>query len=49
MTKIRKSANNQVIHKFIDIIHKDNNVDDLIYIKKIKHMFCVKMINQRKT
>ena len=48
MTKIRKSANNQVIHKFIHIIHKDNNVDDLIYIKKIKHMFCVKMINQRK-
>ena len=32
MTKIRKSANNQVIHKIIHIIHKDNNVDDLIYI-----------------
>lgn len=47
MSKIRKYANNQVIHKFIHIIHKDNNVDDLIYIKKIKHMFCVKMINSQ--
>ena len=42
MTKIRKSANNQVMHKFIHIIHKDNHVDDLIYINKFKHMFCVK-------
>lgn len=42
MTKIRKSANNQVIHKIIHIIHKDNNVDDLIYINKIKRMFCIK-------
>ena len=42
MTKIRKSANNQVIHKVIHIIHKDNHVDDLIYINKFKHMFCVK-------
>ena len=41
MTKIRKSANNQVIHKIIHIIHKDNNVDDLIYINKMKRMFCV--------
>ena len=41
MTKIRKSANNQVMHKFIHIIHKDNHVDDLIYINKFKHMFCV--------
>ena len=39
MTKIRKSANNQVMHKFIHIIHKDNHVDDLIYINKFKHMF----------
>ena len=36
MTKIRKSANNQVIHKIIHIIHKDNNVDDLIYIMGIE-------------
>ena len=42
MTKIRKSANNPVMHKFIHIIHKDNNVDDLIYINKMKRMFCVK-------
>ena len=48
MTKIRKSANNQVMHKFIHIIHKDNHVDDLIYINKFKHMFCVKMIKLQK-
>lgn len=30
------------MHKFIHIIHKDNPVDDLIYINKFKHMFCVK-------
>ena len=44
MTKIRKSANNQVMHKFIHIIHKDNHVDELIYINKFKHMFCVKFL-----
>ena len=30
------------MHKFIHIIHKDNHMDDLIYINKFKHMFCVK-------
>ena len=42
MTKIRKSANNQVMQKFIHIIIKDNHVDELIYINKFKNIFCVK-------
>ena len=44
MTKIRKSANNQVMHKFIHIIHKDNHVDDLIYIRKKETDVLCKMI-----
>ena len=48
MIKIRKSANNQVIHKIIHIIHKDNDVDEWIYINKNKHMFCIKIINMQK-
>ena len=41
--KSANSANNQVIHKIIHIIHKDNNVDDLIYINKMKTYVLCKM------
>ena len=33
LQKYGKTLKNQVMHKVIHIIHKDNNVEDLIYIK----------------